>query len=86
MHIRHYHLINAVPGDIGQIFRYWMIYQKYISTKYDVPFSLNSFVLDWDLSTSDRKSNLSLNQLSDWLKVGRLTFTLEKSCFSSEKC
>ena len=28
MHIRHYRLINAIPADIGQIFRYWMIYQK----------------------------------------------------------
>ena len=32
-YIRHYRLINAIPGDIGQIFWYWTIYHKYISTK-----------------------------------------------------
>ena len=60
MHIRHYRLINAIPADIGQIFRYWMIYQKTFLWN----LIYNNFFLVWDLSkkTCLRKSLIDINQ------------------------
>ena len=70
-YIRHYRLINAIPGDIGQIFWYWTIYHKYISTK------SNAICLGLVKKVVLRKTHLNLIQITEWLKKGCITFTLK---------
>ena len=71
-------MINAIPADIGQIFRYWMIYHKYISMKSN-GFFFQLFLFYLGFVNKWGKSNLSLTQISEWLKVGWLCFTFSSS-------